>query len=917
MTQFPNSPSPGDQVTFSNATYEWDGSRWKSLGTIAVGPTGNTGAAGTSVGYTAGNTAPSGSATGDFWYENDTGLYYANVFDGSTLAWLQVSGRPGNTGNTGAAGSQGIQGVTGNTGAAGSAGSQGIQGVTGQTGAAGSAGSQGIQGTTGNTGAAGSQGIQGVTGQTGAAGTSVGYTAGNTAPSGSATGDFWYENDTALYYANVWDGSTLGWLQISGIDGSDGATGAAGSQGIQGTTGNTGNTGSQGIQGTTGNTGAAGTSVGYTAGNTAPVSSPTGDFWFRNDTGSYYANVFDGSTLGWLQISGIQGVTGNTGPQGTAGSGGGVSAGAGLTLNGSTLGIDPTAVVHVAGISSDGGITAGGIIAASSFHNILNPNTKFHFTSAYQPQVRANGTPVQYWDWNATYITNNCKLQLQPGSNFVVDGGTSTLGGLVNTQAGISMDAAGITFPDSTHQTTAVNPTAVIHVAGISADGGITAGGDLNYTGILNAYDGGQIKLRQSGANRLVIQDSTLATLYTTRFHIPSATEVLSGNALYYLAGISMASGGGITFADGTYQDTAASGSTITAGAGMTLAGSTLGIDPTAVVHVAGISADGGATFDGNIYANRFYGSNNINTGMVLDAGFRDLYLKSNDVTCMHMWYSSVIAEQPFTANQSINAVGLLTASSGITLGNGITFADGTYQDTAATGSTITAGAGMTLAGSTLGIDSTAVVHVAGISADGGATFDGNIYANRFYGSNNINTGMVLDAGFRDLYLKSNDVTCMHMWYSSVIAEQPFTANQSINAVGLLTASSGITLGNGITFADGTYQDTAASGGGLAGSLSYNGLLEFPTNKTYRFDRYTVSARTFNFLYVDCAAGGCSADFYAAGSTLSNTLSVTPSGASASFSTAVPAGSTFSLVITGITGGASTTDLGFVAGYTQ
>jgi len=109
----------------------------------------------------------------------------------------------------------------------------------------------------------------------------------------------------------------------------------------------------------------------------------------------------------------------------------------------------------------------------------------------------------------------------------------------------------------------------------------------------------------------------------------------------------------------------------------------------------------------------------------------------------------------------------------------------------------------------------------------------------------------------------------------------------------------------------------AGSGGGLAGSLSYNGLLEFPTNKTYRLDRYTVSARTFNFLYVDCAAGGCSADFYAAGSTLSNTLNVTPSGASASFSTAVAAGSTFSLVITGITGGASTTDLGFVAGYTQ
>ena len=49
MTQFPNSPSIGDKVTFNDATYEWDGNRWKSLGTIAVGPTGPTGATGEQV----------------------------------------------------------------------------------------------------------------------------------------------------------------------------------------------------------------------------------------------------------------------------------------------------------------------------------------------------------------------------------------------------------------------------------------------------------------------------------------------------------------------------------------------------------------------------------------------------------------------------------------------------------------------------------------------------------------------------------------------------------------------------------------------------------------------------------------------------------------------------------------------------
>jgi len=72
-------------------------------------------------------------------------------------------------------------------------------------------------------------GVSSVNGQTGdvivsGGGGSIGYTAGNTAPTGANTGDFWFENDTGLYYAYVWDGSTLGWLQISGQDGATGAT---------------------------------------------------------------------------------------------------------------------------------------------------------------------------------------------------------------------------------------------------------------------------------------------------------------------------------------------------------------------------------------------------------------------------------------------------------------------------------------------------------------------------------------------------------------------------------------------------------------------------------------------------------------------------------------------------------------------
>jgi collagen type VII alpha len=832
----------------------------------------------------------SGSGSGNTGPQGTTGNTGNTGPQGTAGQGSTVAGPQGNTGNTGNTGPQGNTGNTGNTGPQGTAG-QGST-VAGPQGNTGNTGPQGTTGNTGNTGpqgtagqgstVAGPQGNTGNTGNTGPQGTT-----GNTGPRGEGgTLSYLYVNGPVGASGASLQGLSLGssgagiTLIFSGGETNASvtievsATGNALGDGAQGNTGNTGNTGPQG---TTGNTGAV--DLSFTGG--APAGASAGDLWFDSTAGVFSVYIDDGDSNQWVELAGKQGATG------PAGSGGGVSAGAGLTLNGSTLGIDSTAivhvagissdggaifgdggatfdnnvvrvsniasriynndiqldrqnnmimlrpagsngklsitsiefqtnvalnnfnggivrtaygismdaagitfpdgtyqdtaatgstitagagmtlagstlgidstaVVHVAGISSDGGITAGGIIAASSYHNILNPDTKFHFTSAFQPQVRANGTPVQNWNWNATYITNNCKLQLQPGSNFVVDGGTSTLGGLVNTQAGISMDAAGITFPD------------------------------------------------------------------------------------------------------GTYQDTAATGSTITAGAGMTLAGSTLGIDPTAVIHVAGISADGGITASG------FNVTSNSNGYFGLGPADTRLYVSTS--TGMKMRLANTIYYEFGTSEYSSYATkntfhNLVHAKAGISMdAAGITFPDGTYQDTAATGSQGTTGN----TGNT------------GNTGPQGTT------------GNTGNTGPQGTAGQG----------------STVAGPQGNTGN---------TGNTGPQGNTGNTGPQGN----TGSGGGLAGSLSYNGLLEFPTNKTYRFDRYTVSARTFNFLYVDCATGGCSADFYAAGSTLSNTLNVTPSGSSASFSTAVAAGSTFSLVITGITGGILTQDFGFVAGYTQ
>ena len=386
-------------------------------------------------------------------------------------------------------------------------------------------------------------------------------------------------------------------------------------------------------------------------------------------------------------------------------------------------------------------------------------------------------------------------------------------------------------------------------------------------------------------------------------------------------------------------------GGGVSAGAGMTLDGSTLGIDPTATIHVAGISSDGGITAGGNFinYGAMVQSSGNVNSKY----GFSDGNFTWR-VTNGNSQVNATITTSGFNANNGfvkagtyVKASTYVHAGTGISLdAGGITFPDGTHQASAAsgsggvTGNTGAAGsAGVTGTTGPTGEQVLAKTYAVTVANAGGNKYfidtvqqdtiyllrgqkyvfslAGSVSGHPFhlqttdnggaYDSGNLYTTGVVNAG-----ADSGDITFT----------VPYNAPDTLYYRCQYHSGMGgqVTIKN-LTAND--LQGPTGSGGGLAGSLSYNGLLEFPTNKTYRFDRYTVSARTFNFLYVDCVTGGCSADFYAAGSTLSNTLNVTPSGASASFSTVVPAGSTFSLVVTGITGGILTQDFGFVAGYTQ
>jgi len=176
--------------------YVWDGSVWNSVGQIvgpqgptgdvgatgATGPTGETGAMSTVAG-----SAPTGAATGDLWFDSESGNIYV-YYDGF---WVEAaSANDGPTGNTGATGPTGATGLTGNTGPTGDDGQM--------------------------------------------------STAATTAPTGAETGDMWYDSESGnvyVYYDGFW---------VEAASANDGPTGNTGPTGAAGQTGSTGATGPTG-----------------------------------------------------------------------------------------------------------------------------------------------------------------------------------------------------------------------------------------------------------------------------------------------------------------------------------------------------------------------------------------------------------------------------------------------------------------------------------------------------------------------------------------------------------------------------------------------------------------------------------------------------------------------------------------------
>jgi hypothetical protein len=161
--------------------------------------------------------------------------YVSGALPTNTAVMTVTFARAGDLGYTG---SQGVIGYTGSQGVIGYTGSQGVIGYTGSQGVIGYTGSQGVIGYTGSRGYTGSQGVIGYTGSQGV----IGYTGStgfraqtqSTAPTGSNTGDIWFDTETGMIKIYYNDGDSAQWVTATGTRGNLGYSGSRGYTGSSG-----------------------------------------------------------------------------------------------------------------------------------------------------------------------------------------------------------------------------------------------------------------------------------------------------------------------------------------------------------------------------------------------------------------------------------------------------------------------------------------------------------------------------------------------------------------------------------------------------------------------------------------------------------------------------------------------------------
>lgn len=277
---------------------------------------------------------------------------------------------------------------------------------------------------------------------------------------------------------------------------------------------------------------------------------------------------------------------------------GAIKIDSGLTLNGKTLGIDNTAHLHVAGISASGGITAGGNINVEGSSIMLGLQSSGVVAAGFQSD--ANGV---------TICSTNTRQVITLGGGHEHLARMTLFGGSKHHEIFQADYIAGVTIG-----------------ANIGISGGICGAG-AEFTGITSQWYGGitcshidvkegDIALRDGGTLKL----GSLAFGNHTSYSFPTVYAASNtydpdtgtwnrGPKILYQPSTTTGLGSDhpMAFEDlGRFcvLNVAGATGTIKCGTGLTMGGpvglthgGTLGIDPTAVLTVAGISSSGGITF--------------------------------------------------------------------------------------------------------------------------------------------------------------------------------------------------------------------------------------------------------------------------------------------------------------------------------
>ena len=481
-----------------------------------------------------------------------------------------------------------------------------------------------------------------------------------------------------------------------------------------------------------------------------------------------------------------------------------LSAGTGITLTGSELSVD--AVTSVNGASGDVTITtgSGGVTSINDVVASFNGLTGAVTLSA--------GTGI---------TLTGSELNVDAVTSFNGSSGDVTY--LISAGTGITLTG------------TELNVDAVTSFNGSSGDVTLTAGTGITLTGSELNVDAVTSFNGSSGDVTYLISAGTGITLIGTELNVDAVTS-FNGSS----GDVTLTAGTGITLTgselnvDAVTSFNGASGDvTLTAGTGITLTGSELNVD--AVTSINGISGaidTSGLTFDfagisasGDVRSPHFYGIGH-ETGLDVDTN-NTLVLRAGNNQVISASTSKVQVKKLLQANE------LIHAEAGISLDTfGITFADGTFQSTASSGSggvTSINDVVASLNGLTGAIDTSGLTFdFAGISASGDITVGSKLQSP--YGHIvflNTRTGIASNTGYEKIHVNNTEIK--------------FLVPIELDSHDITTQ--GLNFGSfGITFADGTYQDTASSGSG--GVTSINDVVASLNGLTGAID---TSGLTFDF----------------------------------------------------------------------